>query len=268
MSSLDPLNTAKDYDQFVPFTARMMAAMRAREVDRPERLFDDPFAAQLAGEDAFQQVDQKLSEQDQTYVAVRTKFFDDFLTHANINQVVLLASGLDTRAYRLGWGANANVYELDHPEVLAYKADRLSAKKTSCNHHLLGADLTQPWAEKLLSAGYSPTVPSVWLIEGLMMYLSEDQAEHLLDVVSSLSASGSQLGLDLISRKSLEYEAYKGYFQFGTDTPETLLSNHGWQVKVRQPGDEGANFGRYSEPAPSRDLEDIMRVFLVNAEKT
>jgi methyltransferase (TIGR00027 family) len=180
---------------------------------------------------------------------------------------VLLASGLDSRAYRSSWDPEVEVDKLDHPEVLAYKADLLKNTNPSCKHHMIAADLTQPWEEKLLSAGYSPTSPSVWLIEGLLMYLSETQAHHLLESVSNLSTHGSQLGVDLINVKSLEYGPYKGYFQFGADTPEKLLSHYGWQAEVTQPGDEGANFGRYVEPPLPREVPDVMRVFLVKANK-
>lgn len=265
MSKTDPPNIAQDYSKFVPFTARMMAAMRACETSREDRLFNDPFAAKLAGEEAFQRVDSQLNARDKAYVAVRTKFFDDFLISSNVDQVILLASGLDTRAYRFPWQPNVNVYEIDHLEVLSYKTNLLSTIAPSCNHHLIAADLTQPWEDKLLSAGYSPKSPSVWLIEGLLMYLSEMQAHNLLASVSKLSTPGSLLGLDLVNVKSLTYGPYKGYFQFGTDAPEKFLSDYGWQSEVIQPGDEGANFGRYIEPLPAREIPDVMRVFLVKA---
>jgi len=267
MSEIDPLQVANNYSEFVPFTARMMAAMRARETSRKDQLFSDPFAAKLAGEEAFQEVDIRLSSQDQSYVAVRTRFFDDFLTASQMGQVVLLGSGLDTRAYRLPWTSEVAVYELDHAEVLAYKAELLQGTSPSCKHHLIAADLTQPWQDKLLSAGYSPTSPSIWLLEGLLMYLSEVQVHRLIELIADLSTDESQLGLDLINVKSLEYGPYQGYFRSGFDHPEKLLSQYGWQATVVQPGDEGANFGRYVEPPPPREIPDLMRVFLAKANK-
>lgn len=267
MNEANLLGIAKNYREFVPFTARMMAAMRARETSREDRLFSDPFAANLAGTEAFEQVDIRLTPDDQTYVAVRTRFFDDFLITSQVGQIVLLGSGLDTRAYRLPWTSEVELYELDHAEVLTYKAELLKDVSPSCKHHLIAADLTQSWEESLLSAGYSPTSPSLWLLEGLLMYLSEAQAHRLVASITSLSTDGSQLGLDLINSKSLEYEPYKGYFQFGTEHPEKLLFDYGWQAEVAQPGDTKANFGRYSEPAPPREIPDIMRVFLVKAKK-
>jgi methyltransferase (TIGR00027 family) len=267
MSEMDSLFVGEDYSKFVPFTAQMMAAMRARETSREDRLFNDPFAAILAGEEAFQRVDLQLTSQDQNYVAVRTRFFDDFLFSSKISQIVLLASGLDARAYRFPWNPDVAIYELDHPEVLSYKAALLKNVNPSCKHHLIAADLTQPWEENLLAAGYSPELPSIWLIEGLLMYFSEVQVDRLLKSVSNLSTQGSFLGADLINVKSLEYEPYKGYFRFGCDTPEKLLSNYGWQAEVIQPGDADANFGRYTEPSPAREVPDVMRVFLVRARK-
>ncbi|OUC13757.1 MAG: hypothetical protein B0A82_15775 [Alkalinema sp. CACIAM 70d] len=267
MNEITPNSIAEDYSKFVPFTARMMAAMRARETNRNDRLFADPFAAQLAGEEAFQQVDLRLTPQDQAYVTVRTRFFDDFLIGSQAGQIVILASGLDTRAYRLPWTPTVKVYELDYPEVLAYKANLLKETSPSCQHHLIGADLTQPWEEQLLAAGYSPNLPAIWLIEGLLMYFSEAQAHHLLQAVSNLAIPGSQLGIDLINLHSLEYGPYQGYFQFGTDTPEQLLAQYGWRAEVVQPGDADANFDRYVEPFPPREEPNVMRVFLARADK-
>ena len=80
-----------------------MAAMRAKETARADRLFDNPFAKLLAGEEAFAFLAEKLQEQDRAYVAIRTRFFDDFLINVatQVNQIVILSSGMDTRAYRL-----------------------------------------------------------------------------------------------------------------------------------------------------------------------
>lgn len=268
MPPTDPPAVADDYSQFVPFTARMMAAMRSRESERPDRLFHDPFAATLAGAAAFQRVDQQLSAADQTYVAVRTRFFDDLLADTPVPQVVVLASGLDARAYRLPWQPEVHLYELDYPAVLDYKAQRLASAQPTCHHHPIGADLTQPWADQLLTAGYRADVPTVWLMEGLLMYLSEAQVQTLLQTVTDLSAPGSAIGLDVVDVQALTYGAYQGYFQFGCDQPEALLSTYGWQAAVWQPGDEPANFGRYPASPPPREGPDVGRAFLIRARKT
>lgn len=268
MNQVNPSQIAKDYDKFVPFTARLMAAMRAIESERNDRLFHDPFAARLAGEEAFQRVDRQLSQMDRIYVAIRTRFFDDFLLSSSVNQVVILASGLDTRAYRLPWRSGVKLYELDFPEVLAYKETCLGEIDPKCDRYGIAADLTQPWEDQLIEAGYCPEHPSIWLAEGLFMYLSEAQVREILSTVSRLSVPGSYLGLDTINIKSLEYEPYRGYFQSGWDYPEDLLSSYGWKAEVIQPGEEGANFERFTELFPPRDVPDVQRVFLVKAVKT
>jgi methyltransferase (TIGR00027 family) len=264
-----PLSTNPQPDKFVPFTAHLMAAMRAKETARPDRLFNDFFAAQLAGEEAFAFLEQKLKGNDRHYVAVRTRFFDDFLQDvASIaNQIVILASGMDTRAYRLPWSSETKIYELDQAQVLETKMAILSDAIPSCQHYVIPADLTQSWSHLLLEQGYQPDLPSVWLVEGLLMYLIESEVHQLLQIITGLTAADSYLGLDLVNVKSIEYEPYKGYFRSGFDCPEELLAQYGWASEVVQPGDEGAHFGRYTSKLPPRDVPDVGRVFLVKANK-
>ncbi len=213
-------------DQFVPFTARLMAAMRAKESEKPDRLFHDPFAARLAGQEALTFIENRLTEQEHAYVAVRTHFFDDFIRSASdkAQQIVILAPGMDTRAYRLPWSSETKVYELDQAQVLETKTAFLKDTITTCQHYILPADLTQPWSDLLLAAGYQPNLPSVWLLEGLLMYLTELDVRQLLQTLSQLTATESVLSLDVVSVKSIEYEPYKGYFRSGFDEPEELLA--------------------------------------------
>jgi methyltransferase (TIGR00027 family) len=264
-----PLPTKPEPDKFVPFTARLMAAIRAKETARADRLFNDFFAAQLAGEEAFTFLEQKLTKEDLAYVSVRTRFFDDFLLSVSTkaNQIVILASGMDTRAYRLFWSSKTQIYELDQAQVLETKAAILFDATPSCQHHAISADLTQPWSHLLLEQGYQSNLPSVWLLEGLLMYLNESEVRQLLQTITGLTAADSYLGLDLVNVKSLEYEPYKGYFRSGFNEPEELLAQYGWHSEVIQPGDEGAHFGRYPKKLPSRDVLDVERVFLVKANK-
>lgn len=256
-------------EPFVPFTARLMAAMRAKETERPDRLFNDPLAAQLAGEEAFKFLEQQLKEQDCAYVAVRTRFFEDFLLDActEANQVVILAAGMDTRAYRLPWPSETKIYELEHPQVLEFKAAILQEFVPTCQPIAIAADLTQPWSHLLLEQGYESNQPSNWLLEGLLMYLTEAEVRQLLPTISRLTTPDSRLGLDLVNVKSIQYEPYKGYWRSGFDSPEELLAQYGWEAKAIQPGDTGAHFERYLEPLPPRDVPDVSRVFLVKAKK-
>lgn len=256
-------------DKFVPFSARLMAAMRAKETERQDRLFNDPFAHRLAGEEAFTFLEQQEKEQDLAYVAVRTHFFDDFLLDARpkINQIVILGSGMDTRAYRLPWSSDTKIYELEQRQVLKTKKAILFDATPTCQHYTIAANLTEPWSQLLLEQGYQSSLPSVWLLEGLLMYLTESEVRQLLQIISQLTNAENYLGLDLINVKSIEYQAYKGYFRSGFDYPEELLAEYGWRAEVTQPGDKGAHFGRYTNKLPSREVPDIERVFLIKAYK-
>lgn len=254
-----------DYDQFVPFTARIMAAKRAIEDERLDAIFKDPFAKKLAGEKALQNVRETLAKDPRNtfYVAVRTRYFDDFLFGCKVSQVVLLASGLDTRAYRHKWAPGMNVYELDLPQVLEHKASALKDDAPQCNHICIPVDLTQDWEDKLLAKGYEADKPSAWLIEGLLMYLEKDEARRMLDIVSRLSTRSSFLAFDVVNSSGLNDPYYKGYFQSGWDHPKQLIEPYGWEASISQPGEEHVSFGRYTIPpaGPSR-------VFLVTARKT
>src|ERR687894_2064648 len=114
-------------------TSRWMAAARARESERADRLFYDPLAAALAGPDGFAWLERMesaaRSDSPGLYPVIRTRFFDDFLLDAcrrlGVRQVVLAAAGMDIRAFRLNWPSRTRLYEMDLPEVLDTKEDVL-----------------------------------------------------------------------------------------------------------------------------------------------
>ena len=265
-----------------------MAAARARESGRADRLFDDPLAAALAGPEGFAWLERMESaahsDSPGLYPVIRTRFFDDFLLDScrrlGIRQVVLAAAGLDTRAFRLSWPSETQVYELDLPEVLDTKDDVIEAAevKRSCERRTIRVDLSQEvWPEALLDAGYQPESLSVWLIEGLLFYLTRAAVHELLEKVGALTATGSLLGLDVINRglffspvawpmqATLARRGAPG--RFGTNDPETLMARHGWEADVTQPGEEGANFGRWPRPMVPRDVPGLPRSFLVRARR-
>ncbi|MCW6036597.1 SAM-dependent methyltransferase [Spirulina subsalsa FACHB-351] len=260
--------TSLSSENFVPFTARMMAAIRALEQQQTNPLFQDLLAEQLAGEEALVAIQERLTSKDLAYVAIRTHYFDQFLTQHPAPQVVILASGLDTRAYRLPWPKNTVLFELDHEGVLAYKTAQLQDQTPACELHLLGMDLTQShWGEALQAKGYNPTIPSVWLVEGLLMYLEEEQVRAILKQIAALTTRQSYLGLDLINQVSVNYAPYQGYFRSGWDEPEVLLAEYGWQGKVSQPGEPDTHPERYPWTFPPRDQPNVERVFLIQCER-
>jgi methyltransferase (TIGR00027 family) len=261
-------NHRSDATTFVPFSARLTAAMRAQETARDDSLFEDDFAHRLAGPEAFKLLEEQFTAQDTAYLAVRTRYFDDFIlaAMAEARQIVILAAGMDTRAFRLSLPPDATVYELDQPEVLAHKAAILQTAAPACRHCAIAADLSQDWKPLLLAQGYRTDLPSIWLLEGLLMYLTQPVVHTLFSTLSGLLSPGSKLGLDTVNLKGLEYEPFKGYFRFGMDRPEAFLADYGWQATVKQPGEQGADFGRFPNALPPRDVPDVARIFLVTAE--
>ncbi|MGW7585640.1 SAM-dependent methyltransferase [Kitasatospora sp. NPDC054768] len=184
-------------------TALSVARVRAYESSRPDPLFVDPYALAFvtaAGlEPALSGPVSNLARGLVTHGILRTRFYDDRLPAAGADQVVLLAAGLDTRAYRLDWPAGTRVFELDLGPVLAFKEqvlDGLGAVPRA-GRTALAADLLDPtWPERLVAAGFDPARRSVWLAEGLLVYLTAEEAAGLLTAVGGLAAPGSRLLLE------------------------------------------------------------------------
>lgn len=274
-------------------TARCMAAARARESERADRLFDDPLAAALAGEEGesclgwLDLAAWPFAPGPGMYSVVRTRFFDDFLIpavrYSGARQVVLLAAGMDARAFRLDWPPGVRLYELDLPEVLDLKEKALSrlgvspGAESNCERRVIATDLGESdWTRDLGAAGYDANEPSVWLAEGFLLYMDNSQVNALFEGVRHLAAPGSRLGADLINRDLflspsawplVETFAWLGApLRFGTNTPEALLAGHGWEAEATQPGESGASYGRWPQPPP-REVPGFPRSFLLTARR-
>lgn len=265
-----PAESKKAAEEFGPFSVRLMTAIRAKETERDDRLFRDPFAAKLAGEERLSVLEKNLTQQDLAYIKVRTRFFDDFLLEIcdREAQIVILASGMDTRAYRLAWSSRTKIYEIDRSFVLETKKSLLKDIAPTCQHYTIGADWHQAWSNLLLEQGYQPSLPSVWLLEGLLMYLDCSEVEQLLKTIFQLTNDESYLGLDLVRVKSRKEEADKGYFRFGEDDPEDLLIKHKWLPQVIEIGKTGADSNRYCDRLLSREVTDVERAFLIKAQRS
>lgn len=136
-------------------------------------------------------------------MACRTRFYDQFFldaTRGGIGQVVILASGLDSRAYRLPWPAGTVVYEVDMPEVIEFKTLTLGdlGAEPTAQRRTVAIDLRDDWASALRAAGFDPQAPSAWSAEGLVVYLPDDAQDALFDNVTSLSAPGSRLAFEFV----------------------------------------------------------------------
>jgi methyltransferase (TIGR00027 family) len=271
----------------VAATCRWIAAVRARESERPDRLFNDPYAAKLAGEAGFAFLDRMTAESPEgpqgtniAYIVHRTRFLDDWMTEGvrqGLRQIVILAAGMDTRAFRLGFPADTRLYELDLPEVISVKEAALqeSGAVPSCARKAIAVDLTTDWSKPLLAAGFDPAKPAIWLVEGLLMYLEEADVRRLLAAVSALAAPGSRISADLINGYFLKFRGTQrllGYLEkiqapwrFGTDEPETFFGEYGWKARALEPGE--LPFGRWHLKTYPREREGTSRMFFVTGEK-
>ncbi|MEA5360042.1 SAM-dependent methyltransferase [Amycolatopsis sp., V23-08] len=241
-------------------TAVGVAALRALESRRPDRLFDDPYATAFyqAGRSALPATRDGLGPVFASQVAIRTRFYDDYLLGAGCPQVVLLAAGLDARAFRLPWPPGTRLFELDLPEVLAFK-DRVLAgqgAQPSCERVAVGADLRDDWAAALRAAGFDARVPAAWLAEGLLVYLSREDADRMLTAVTELSAPGSRVSFEHGTTDGLLARAratsggehvtrlWKG--GLGRRAPE-WLREHGWEPATVTRSALAERYGRQDE---------------------
>jgi methyltransferase (TIGR00027 family) len=221
MSTLRSHDDTWDIATSVGSTAVMVAAARAKETAQAQPLISDPYAkllvagagagvwesmldddfiAKVANEDAEAAA---VFDHMSNYQAVRTHFFDEFFagaTAAGIRQVVILASGLDSRAYRLDWPVGTTLYEIDQPKVLEYKAVTLAEHDVQPTAHLrhVAIDLRQDWPNALRQAGFDASAPTAWLAEGLLMYLPGDAQDHLFEQLTELSAKGSRIAIETV----------------------------------------------------------------------
>jgi methyltransferase (TIGR00027 family) len=263
-------------------TARWTAAVRAYEQNRPDPLFVDPWAAELAGEEGKSWMQQR-TEGSVLPIILRTRFFDDYLQRITaengIQQVVLMAAGLDTRVFRLNWPAGTQLYELDQSHVLRYKEQALQSAgaRPTCLRRSIEADLSLPWEETLVQAGFVPELPSVWLLEGFLFYLPLEVVVSLFDAVTRVAAAGSQMGFDIINpimlthpmtRTWIEMQAKAGApWLSSMDNPRTFLEKRGWQATLTQAGQPDANFGRWPFPVYPIDLPEVPHNWFVTAVK-
>jgi methyltransferase (TIGR00027 family) len=244
-------------------TAHWTAAVRAMETQREEPLFRGPWASLLVGKEGATWISGRSSDS-VAPIVLRTRFFDDFLQRVvrehSIRQVILMAAGLDTRAFRLTWPEGTVVYELDRPGLLERKEEllRSAGASASCERRAIGADLAGAWEPALSGAGFDSVIPAVWLLEGILFNLPSAQVTNLLDRVSRLTAPGSWLGFDIINRTVLtspltrawiEMRAEAGVPWIGyLDDPEAFLTPRGWRAELSSAGQPDAHHGRWPLP--------------------
>ena len=208
-------NDTWDLASSVGATATMVAAQRA--LSNREGLIDDPFAEPLVravgldffiraldGEIEMEDIDPEFNMRRAAEgMTVRTRWFDKLFTDAaaaGVRQAVILAAGLDARAYRLPWPDGTTVYELDQPEVIDFKTKTLTSlsAKPRADRRTVAIDLRNDWPKALLDDGFDPTQPTAWIAEGLLIYLPPEAQDLLFDRIDELSAPGSRVATEHI----------------------------------------------------------------------
>ncbi|OHV05319.1 SAM-dependent methyltransferase [Mycobacterium talmoniae] len=288
-----------DITESVGATALGVAAARAAETESANPLISDPYARvflDAAGEGIWNMfaptaLPAELAEAEPDlparmramgdYMACRTAFFDDFFAAAGgagVRQVVILAAGLDARAWRLDWPVGTTVYELDQPKVLEFKASTLRAHGAQPKAGLVHVpvDLRQDWPAALQRAGFDASAPSAWLAEGLLPFLPAAAQDLLFERVQALTAAGSRIAVeatgpdfldpDIRARQRALMQRFRAlsseatelpdfeelwYFEERTDVGD-WLAGRGWQVSVEPSAEMMARYGR----RPPADLED------------
>jgi methyltransferase (TIGR00027 family) len=202
-----------DLASSVGATATAVAARRAMASKGPDPLIDDPYAEPLVnavGVDAFIKMmngEIELTDDDPAFtprrlaegMAVRTRFFDTFFTEAaaaGVRQAVILAAGLDTRAYRLTWPSGTVVFEVDQPQVIEFKTRTLAdlGVTPAADRKAVAVDLRDDWVGALRDNGFDSDRPTAWIAEGLLGYLPPDAQDRLFDNITALSSAGSRIG--------------------------------------------------------------------------
>ena len=284
--------------ELVGATALGVAAARAVETAGRDPLIHDDFAQTLvssAGPAWARLADPELAWLDGDehgqrahrlgidYQAVRTHFFDEYFDNAvsaGIRQVVILAAGLDSRAYRLNWPPGTAVHEIDQPKVLDYKTgilERHGAVPTA-SRRPVPVDLRDDWPAALSATGFDRTQPTAWLAEGLLPYLPSDAQDRLFEMFTALSAPGSQVAIEVFGMNSrsnsqrwlrmrerlgldVNVQALTYHEPDRTDAIQ-WLTDHGWQVNAVNNRDEMARLGR---PVPEDLADEAVRSTLLRA---
>lgn len=243
-------NDSWDLTSSVGATATVVAAQRAIASRGPHPLIDDPYAEPLVravgGDVAATMLDggdgsdgavalsrTQLAEA----MAVRTRFFDGLFTSATaagVRQAVILAAGLDTRAFRLPWPAGTVVYEIDQPAVIEFKTATLAGlgADPTAVRRTIAIDLRDDWPKALVDNGLDPSKPTAWIAEGLLIYLPPQAQDRLFDDITRLSAPGSYLATEYIPDASAFAEdrsrgVMDGFRRFGFDGELSQLVYHG-----------------------------------------
>jgi len=257
-----------DLASSVGATATGVAASRALASKQPNPLINDPYADALVKAVGLEHLN-KFADGDLEYgddplvtrqqmceqIAVRTRYFDDFFIgalSAGIRQAVILASGLDTRAYRLPWPREAVVFEIDQPQVIEFKTRVLEGlgAEPAAARRTVPIDLRDDWPAALRDSGFDSGIPTAWIAEGLLIYLPPDAQDRLFDNITALSAQGSRLATEHMDiqgspdewterltersrRMGSNLNLAELFYTAERNAADKYLTSKGWDVTVR-----------------------------------
>lgn len=278
-------NDTWDITTSVGATALFVAAARALEARRDDPLAVDPYAevfcraaggqwsAMLDGTGADDRLHSEFGDVFQRYQGARTRFFDDYLLAAvadGARQIVIVAAGLDSRAYRLTWPSEVVVFELDQPKVLEFKREVLAEQGHAplVERREVAADLREDWQKALRDNGFDPAKRSAWLAEGLLMYLPAAARDQLCTGIDAMSAAGSRVALEdmqtldraAVEAKRAEEQASPHHASqffsliYNDEYPGAAqwFGEHGWDVRGVSVIDY---FGQLGQPIPPPDTD-------------
>lgn len=278
----------------VGFTALAVCAARALDAALDPPLANDEFAAGFVAAANEPNLAAAVANSDLTsaaafnaqWVGVRTRFFDDFFNEAATPQAVILAAGLDCRAYRLAWPAGATVFEVDQPRVLEFKHQVLEHRGAAptTRRVAIAVDLREDWAAALLAAGFDPEQPTAWALEGLLPYLPGAAQDALFEKLHELSAVGSHIAAELgpntgelrewadsmptISQLSTQPPIAELWYDDPRADTKEWLAERGWAVTGVDLVDKAANeYGRPLEGLPFA-FDRLMRAKFFTATRT
>jgi methyltransferase (TIGR00027 family) len=284
-------NDTFDISRAAGFNSLFVAAARALEAQRDHPLAVDPFAEQfcravggswadvLDGRAPGHKLKSEFGEVFQSFLGARTKFFDDYLQRAaddGVRQIVILAAGLDSRAYRLTWPSGTVIFELDQSEVLEFKRAVLSDRGALpiAERREISVDLRENWPKALADNAFDRAQPSAWLAEGIMMYLPGSAQEQLCSGIDSLAAEGSRVALEemqpvphdvLEAKRAQEHADGDEPGRFFSLIPNELhrpavewFGEHGWDAEATVVADYFREVRR-SVPPPNTDGGQLVR---------
>lgn len=276
-------------------TAVGVAYLRALETTRPDRLFSDPLAAEFVAASGWTPPDGTENDLADTSdeirafwgtvaasAIVRTRFLDEFAVGAagaGLRQFVILGAGLDARAFRLDWPPGVRLFELDVKDMIAFKERVVKSVEAQprCERIVVASDLAGDWFSDLALAGFDTSIPTAWIAEGLLIYLTAEQNDALMTTISGSSLTGSRLAVTLSGPGSLDVpgdgdrhvdeEAPIGSFASvnamwkweAPEDPAAWLAGYGWKAEVFSARERAEAYGRpLPESAPASAARSLV----------